>query len=196
MKFCPSCNQEKSKLDFYTNKRTPDGVSYTCKSCMSAYSKQYRADNEARLAQLKKNWYVENKEEALAYAAEYYQQNKEEIIKKVVNYRSKRLKTDVEFRLQKNLRHRLGKLLKQQSSSIAVTFLGCSLEEFKLHLERNFQPGMTWDNYGSRGWHIDHKMPLSAFNLQNEEEVKKACHYSNLQPLWWQDNLSKSNKVE
>lgn len=196
MKHCPSCNKEKSKSDFYKNKRTPDGISYTCKSCMATYSKQYRANNEVKLAQLKKNWYANNKKHVLTYAATYYENNKESIIKKVVNYRSKRLKTDVNFKLQKNVRHRLGKLLKQQSSSIAVTFLGCSLEELKIHLESKFQPGMGWNNWGTFGWHIDHIRPLSSFDLTKEEELKKACHYTNLQPLWRQDNLSKSNKVE
>jgi hypothetical protein len=52
---------------------------------------------------------------------------------------------------------------------------------------------MSWNNYGK--WHIDHVMPLSAFNLNNIEDVKKACHYTNLQPLWAIDNIKKSNTV-
>ena len=54
---------------------------------------------------------------------------------------------------------------------------------------------MAWENYGLKGWHVDHIIPISFYDLTNEDEVKKACHYSNLQPLWWQDNLEKGNKI-
>lgn len=54
---------------------------------------------------------------------------------------------------------------------------------------------MSWDNYGYRGWHIDHIKPCSSFNLSDIKEQKKCFHYSNMQPLWWKDNIAKSNKV-
>ncbi|MEM4726061.1 MAG: hypothetical protein QXG63_03905 [Nitrososphaerales archaeon] len=78
--------------------------------------------------------------------------------------------------------------------SSSVKDLGCSLEEFKRYLESKFQPGMTWNNYGKNGWHIDHIKPLCSFDLTDTEQVKLACHYTNLQPLWWSDNLSKISR--
>jgi len=196
MKQCPKCLCSLDTSKFYSNPRTSDGLAYVCKLCQADYSKKYRNKNKVEVAKNKKQWYESNKDKVLSYTKEWYQNNKEHVIRRVVKYRSKILKTDIVFKLQKNVRHRLGKLLKQQSSSIAVAFLGCSLEELKIHLESKFEPGMTWDNYGPKGWHIDHKDPLSSFDLTNPEQLKKACHYTNLQPLWWQDNLSKSNKVE
>jgi hypothetical protein len=95
-------------------------------------------------------------------------------------------------RISRNLRSRLNKAIRfQWKSGSAVSNLGCSIEMFKTYLESKFQPGMTWDNYGKNGWHIDHIMPLCRFNLEDMLELRKACHYSNLQPLWAKDNLEK-----
>ena len=73
----------------------------------------------------------------------------------------------------------------------AVRDLGCTIPELKAHLEAQFQPGMTWDNWSLKGWHIDHIKPLTSFDLTNREQFLQACHYTNLQPLWASENLSK-----
>ena len=75
----------------------------------------------------------------------------------------------------------------------AVKDLGCSIDELKIYLERNFQHGMTWDNYGPV-WHIDHIKPLCQFDLTDENEIKKVCHYTNLQPLFAEDNFKKGGR--
>jgi hypothetical protein len=93
-----------------------------------------------------------------------------------------------------NLRSRLNKAIKgNYKLGSAVKDLGCSINELREYLEVQFQPGMTWNNWSRDGWHIDHIKPLSSFNLTNREELLKAVHYSNLQPLWAKDNLVKSN---
>jgi len=84
-------------------------------------------------------------------------------------------------------------LKNNQKSGSAVVDLGCTIEELRIYLESKFQVGMTWDNYGE--WHIDHIIPLSKFNLEDREEFLKACNYENLQPLWAEANLKKSNKL-
>jgi len=71
----------------------------------------------------------------------------------------------------------------------------CKVDELKEYLESQFEEGMTWDNWSRDGWHIDHIVPLSFFDLIDSEQVKKACHYTNLQPLWAEDNLRKSSNV-
>lgn len=103
---------------------------------------------------------------------------------------------ELNARLATNLRSRLYIALKGKfRTNSAVRDLGCSIEKLKLWLEMHWQDGMTWDNYGFYGWHIDHIIPLSKFDLKNKEDCLKACHFSNLQPLWAEENLKKSNKI-
>lgn len=99
-------------------------------------------------------------------------------------------------RLARNLRCRLLEAIKcNYKNGSAVRDLGCSIAELKAYLESKFQSGMSWDNYGRNGWHIDHIIPLAAFDLTNKDDLLKACHYTNLQPLWATDNLKKGDRT-
>lgn len=112
-------------------------------------------------------------------------------------YKRTKYQTDLSFKMKQILRSRLRKALSNNwKAGSSVELLGCSIEEFKIHIEKLFKPGMTWNNWAQDGWHVDHILPLDSFNLSDPEELKKACHFSNLQPLWYNDNCSKSNKVE
>ena len=71
--------------------------------------------------------------------------------------------------------------------------MGCSPQFLKEYLENQFTEGMSWDNHSQYGWHIDHIIPLSSANT--EEEIYNLCHYTNLQPLWAEENLRKSDKI-
>lgn len=114
---------------------------------------------------------------------------------KISEAQREREKFDINFALKRRLRHRMYMAIKNKNDASAVRDLGCSIEEFKLYLESKFQPDMSWDNYGLYGWHIDHIVPLANFDLTDPEQFKKACHYTNLQPLWAQDNLQKGDKL-
>ncbi len=106
-----------------------------------------------------------------------------------------RTKKDVNQKLKSLLRTRIRKVMKHNYKvGSAVKDLGCTTEELRKYLESKWQPGMSWDNRGLFGWHIDHIIPLCKFDLSDPEQFKKACHYTNLQPLWWQDNLKKGDK--
>lgn len=70
-------------------------------------------------------------------------------------------------------------------------YLGCTVAECRAHLESLFLPGMSWDNHGE--WHIDHIRPCASFDFSDQEQIKECMHYTNLQPLWAKDNLSKSD---
>lgn len=108
-----------------------------------------------------------------------------------------RRKTDINFRITGVLRSRLRKaLVHGTKSKTTLELLGCSLDCLREHLEAQFQPGMSWENYGRRGWHIDHIKPISKFDLTDPAQLSEVNNYTNLQPLWWQDNLAKYNKFQ
>lgn len=110
-------------------------------------------------------------------------------------WRRLQYKNNIEFRLKDLLRGRMKRMVgKLKKSSSAVKILGCSLVELKTHIESQFHPGMTWENHSFNGWHIDHKIPCASFDLNDAEQQKECFHYTNLQPLWAKDNLSKGSK--
>ncbi|MCK5600644.1 hypothetical protein KAR91_02175 [Candidatus Pacearchaeota archaeon] len=124
--------------------------------------------------------------------------NKEKIAKKKSEYRKNKLKNDQEYRLKENVRKRVLIAIKRQYSEKAystIELLGCTIQEVRKHLENQFTKGMNWDNHGKFGWHIDHKTPCASFDLTDPEQQKKCFHYTNLQPLWWQDNIKKRDKI-
>jgi hypothetical protein len=154
--------------------------------------KKYREKNKEILKMKRREYYQKHKEEFKSYAKNYNKNHKEE--RNI--YYNNRIKTDINFKLSCGLRCRLNKALRgNQKSGSAVQDLGCSIPEFKLYLKSKWKDGMNWDNYGFYGWHIDHIIPLDFYDLQNREEFLKACHYTNLQPLWAEENITKGNKI-
>lgn len=105
---------------------------------------------------------------------------------------------DLKFKITGALRHRAKEAIKAAGSGRRrgkLALLGCTVDEFLRYFEPLFKPGMTWDNHGTNGWHIDHIIPCAAFDLTNEEDQKRCFHYTNLQPLWADENRRKSDKV-
>jgi hypothetical protein len=198
MKPCCHCKEIKSFDLFGKNRSAKDGLSRECRKCM----------NERNAATRKKPAYIEwninyqkkyrkqNKVKAAGYAAQYYIENKEEILSNGLKNLRNRLKKDPIFRATQSLRTRTRLALKGiVKSKNTMVLLGVpSVDFFREYIESLFQPGMTWDNYGLKGWHLDHIRPLSSFDLTTEEQQRIAFHYTNLQPLWAKDNLKKGNK--
>ena len=154
---------------------------------------RYRKDNKEFVTEKTKKWIVANKARYLAQQKQYRENHKAE---KLVWQQNDRL-NNLNGRIATNLRNRVNISLRRGiKAGSAVKDLGCTIEELKIHLESKFQPGMTWDNWTRDGWHIDHKRPLASLDLTIPEQFKKACHYTNLQPLWAHENLSKGDRYE
>lgn len=119
----------------------------------------------------------------------WYQQNKHIQHKKVIN----KLKTDPLFKLRHNLKNLIRNAINGQGfdkQSKTYQILGCSYDKFKTYIEQQFSEGMSWDNYGD--WEYDHKTPVSW--AKDEKSIIELNHYTNFQPLWKEDNRSKSNR--
>ena len=119
------------------------------------------------------------------------------------NERLKQRAYNIDIRIQKNIlkkinnrmRSNMWSAMKRQGykkKSRTHEMLGCDFDFFKSYIEAQFKEGMTWDNHGL--WHFDHIIPVSS--AKSEEELIRLNHYSNFQPLWAEENLSKSNKIE
>lgn len=124
----------------------------------------------------------------------YYLDNKIKILKRQGKRKMERYRTDPEFRLRENLRSRTILALKGKiKSGLTLTLVGCSWTELRSHLERQFQPGMSWENYGK--WQVDHRAPCASFDFRDPRQQAACFHFSNLQPLWAVDNRRKGSKL-
>ena len=176
-KRCSKCGVVKDVGEFCVHKRSKGGRDCRCKECKGKQDKEYSE---------------KNKEKILSKAKEYKKAHR----KRYNEWERNKKKTDPNYKLSSLVRSKVFKLLKgdnKQNSSLS--FLGCSVEEARKHIEAQFRPGMSWENHGQYGWHIDHIRPLSSFDLADLEQAKIAFHYTNLQPLWAEENLTKGKKL-
>lgn len=150
------------------------------------YSAQWREINKEYKAKLDKEYKTKNAKKIKLQNKLYIQNNKA----KYNAYRSNRRKTDPLFRLTLNSRNIIRKVLINNNfkkNNRTHHILGCSYDELKQHIEKQFESWMNWDNYGkyngklNYGWDIDHIIPLSS--AKTEDEIITLCHYTNLQPL-------------
>lgn len=188
-----------------------------CKSKLSAYLKEWRAKNQEKIKHDQREWHDSNAEWIKNYRAEYgerrrelYQQRKEEICARkrelsktpkyrarVLKYQRDRRKDNIQHCLADRLRVTMNRALRRQfveKSNRTFELIGCTPVELRAKIEALFLPGMSWEN--RRKWHLDHKRPLSSFDLRDVGQQKAAFHFSNLQPLWAKDNQTKSDKWE
>ena len=210
MKTCIICNIEKDLSEFNKLSKSPSGYQNKCRECHSRIKKEWyerkkESDSnflEERNRKSRERYFERlNSEpdfkEKLSESVKDYHENKKED----VNWRKERNRLQTE-RINRNpllkFRRRLVEKLRRnifgkgyKENSFTYKVLGCDCQHFKNYIESQFKEGMSWENYGE--WHFDHIIPLSI--AKSEDEVIKLCHHTNVQPLWWQDNVEKSNKI-
>jgi flagellar biosynthesis chaperone FliJ len=209
MKVCNKCGVQKENEEYHKGRNS-------CKLCVKEYDRvKYLKNIDTYLKKSKetyyknpeyqKKWVDSNRDKVNLTSKKWRNNNKEKHTQSVLNSRNKniiryneymvsRRNNDSLFKLSCNIRNRIGKFLSVNNinkKNKTFELVGVTPIELKEYLEKLFTVGMCWDNYGE--WHIDHIIPLSF--AKNEEEIYKLCHYTNLQPLWAEENLKKSNKI-
>jgi len=183
MKYCYTCLRTLDKSCFSKHKMSKDGLNTVCKECRIVVTRKYYKDNVTDITE-KKTVYRKN--------------NWDYILDRQKKYTKKRKIEDPMFRLTMNIRNRVRQYIKSKGIKLSVTsstyeMIGCTPQELREYIESKFVDGMSWDNYGFDGWHLDHIVPLASVN--NREEIIKLNHYTNLQPLWAIDNLKKGARI-
>jgi hypothetical protein len=185
MKVCSKCREPKPPEGFFRQSCSLDGLDPYCRTCRATLKREkYRRDHKWR-------------ENLLETRKETRRVNGEKIREWHRSYLKKKRENPL-FRIVATMRTRLNEILRgRRKEETTKKLLGCSLEFFRAHLENKFQPGMTWENYGNGldKWTVDHIRPCNSFDFSDPAQQKECFHYSNLQPLWFLDNVRKGAKV-
>lgn len=209
MKCCSTCKENLPLSSFNKSKQCKDGHKGICRNCISVISKRDYKKNSEVLKQrantyreknptYNKDYYQDNSDYFKEYndkTAEKRKQWQKENRKRIEETRRKRWEKYPELKLKARLRSYFWFQLKKsdsRKSDSSIKLLGCSIDEFKLHLEKKFTIGMSWNTYGM--WHLDHIRPCASFNLSDPVQLAECFHFTNFQPLWAADNLQKGSK--
>ena len=211
---CKECQCAKATAEFYKGRSV-------CKGCISSKQAKYYADKGRLLREQKKATDPAARQDAVkkynasqkAAAARIRHRNSSQGRAKAKAYdqldttrvrrgirQKERRVTDRSYKLRRDLSRavRLGMTrygCGHAKAGLLLDLIGCSIPEYISHIEKQWRPDMTWDNHGQgKGtWQIDHIRPLASFDLTDPQQQKVAFHYTNQQPLWWKENLEKSD---
>jgi len=220
-KICKICSVEKTILEFHKRKDSDDGFRNECKNCTRLRINNYRRENKEKINSWNRGTYYRNidkhketkkkyrdknnekqkirakkyRENNVEKIKKYHQDNKEYLMKEALQRHNNRYKNDIIFKLKHMVRARLKVFFNSQNitkKNKTFDIVGCTPEQLREHIEKQFKDGMCWEKMGKH-IHIDHIIPLAS--AKTEEEILKLCHYTNLQPLWAEDNLKKGDKI-
>jgi hypothetical protein len=214
MKSCIKCENvfEVNSINFYKRNQSKDGFESMCKNCKKEYDKQYKTVNKEKVYTQCKEWNKLNKEKLIETTQNWIQNNQErhkEIKKNAFQkhmlnpenkhkrreydreYVKQKRQTNIEYKIKDSVGSIINYHLKERKSKSTIEYLGCSIEEYIVYIENMFLQNMSWENYGAV-WEIDHKIPLSSFNLTQEENIYEAFKYQNTQPLFKTTEIAES----
>jgi hypothetical protein len=156
----------------------------------------YRAANKEKLKARRDAYRAANPEKVKEWGSNYRARNPEKVKACKASWKSAKYQTDPNFRIAMAIRNHLRRIVKSGGvkDAASISYVGCTAAQLRKHLERQFKPGMTWENHGL--WHIDHVVPLAAFDFAAfPAQIKQAEHYTNLRPMWAAENISKCDTL-
>ena len=169
----------------------------TCKRCCNERKRAYRRKRAEHYRAYQAQWREDNQERLRRMERHRMINDLNGVRTRKLEKRKVRRKVDFDYRMRCVLRCRVKDALKGNSKTLpTMKLLGCSVEFFRKHIESQFQEGMTWENYGLHGWHLDHIKPCASFDLSDPEQQRQCFHYANMQPLWADENRSKSDRYD
>jgi hypothetical protein len=204
---CYRCQKQKSASEFASK------TGCVCSDCSLEQSIKWSKENPDKAKSVKTKWAERNKEKTRKKWRDNYHKNRDKEAERGRIYRFKeenrlkmnawtreylrrKKKIDPKWRALMTCKRRMWILFKSagiKKNTRSAELMGIDRDGFYAYIESLWLPGMTWANRGIRGWHIDHIKPCSLFDMTDPEQAKACWHYTNLQPLWWKDNLRKSD---
>lgn len=181
-----------SKCGIYTS--TVPNKSY-CKDCGNKMCRDYKKRNREKIAEYNRKYKQLNKDDISQYNRTYNVENRRKIQDRQNEQKRIRRKNDFQFYLSHKLRTNITKIFNGSRMGTSKEYLGCSVEMFEKWIISQFDDEMSLSNRGTY-WHIDHLIPISKFDMLDEDDLKKCCHWSNMQPLTATDNLSKKDNLK
>jgi hypothetical protein len=160
--------------------------------------KKYYESNKEKISEYYSEWREDNKERLKEYQKKWREENRDKLRKTKRDYERNRKASDPLYKLISNFRTAIYTVLKESNVDKYGHYfdiLQYTPEELINHLEKQFTDTMSWDNYGI--WHVDHKLPITSFDIQEmgDEEFMRCWSLDNLQPMWGEENIRKSNKI-
>jgi len=180
-KICTKCHAEKPLEEYYPLAQSRDKRTTRCKVCLTEKSRLYDAANPEKRREIRRRWDFSNPEKRKARLRKSNAKKRLTVTGQLSHHISVAMRQSLKF----------GKQGRKWESLV-----GYNLNQLKRHLEKRFLPGMSWKNRSE--WHIDHRMPISAFNYEKPEDLdfKRCWELKNLRPLWKHDNLVKHAKID
>jgi len=193
-KSCSKCNQVKKLSEFSPDKLMRSGRSSICKKCRTDEAKKTYREHRGEACK----WYYNHKEKRKEYITQWEKDHPLEAKERLKKYGLKR-RNDSKYNLSHSVSSAVYRSLKNGTKAGRrwEDLIGFTVDQLRMHLEKRFKSGMTWENYGMV-WEIDHKIPVAAFNFERPDDIDFRLCWSlkNLQPLGVSENRSKHDKVE
>lgn len=185
LKTCSVCEAQLPITSFTKDAYRPDGLKHLCRKCTSVQHARWKSANPS----YRKEYHERNKDREHTRNNNYARTHREQIRQT----HAERYRNDPQYKaaylLRGRLRNALGGTAKSDSTK---ALLGCNWYQFQEWMRYQFLPGMTWANHG-KVWHLDHVIPIAAFDLRIADEQQKCFHWTNFQPLYAEDNLRKNS---